>query len=246
MDHYGLIGGKLSHSFSASWFSDKFKRESIDAAYENYELTSADELPALIQKVENLRGLNVTIPFKKSIIPFLDELHSSAAECGAVNTIKIERSNNTVKLIGYNTDGPAFYVSLSPLLKQSHKKALILGTGGAAGAVSAVLNMICVPSILISRFKDNGFPVYADINERVMQEYTLVINCTPIGMFPDQNNFPELPYHSFSEAHIAYDLIYNPAETMFMKQAASFGATVKNGLDMLHRQAELAWQIWNS
>lgn len=246
MDQYGLTGGQLSHSFSASWFSEKFKREAIDAVYENYELKSADELPALIKDNENLRGLNVTIPFKKSVISFLDELHSSAKECGAVNTIKVERSNNSVRLIGYNTDGPAFYVTLSPLLKPSHKKALILGTGGAATAVNAVFNMMELPSVMISRNKEKGFPVYADITERVMREYTIIVNCTPVGMYPDQSSFPELPYHCFSEAHIAYDLIYNPAETLFMKKAASLGAVVKNGLDMLHRQAELAWQIWNS
>jgi shikimate dehydrogenase len=245
VDHYGLIGGKLSHSFSAAWFTKKFKAEGIQATYANYELKTADEVLRLIQEIKFLRGLNVTIPFKIDVIPFLDKLDVSAQETGAVNTIKITEINSEKFLTGFNTDTLAFEETIQPLLKKNHQKALILGTGGAALAVRSALQRLKMESIMVSRSKKNHSIIYSEIDQKIMRQYSVIINCTPEGMFPAVENMPALPVQYLTSAHLVYDLIYNPEETLLLKKAAAAGAATKNGLDMLHRQAELAWEIWN-
>lgn len=246
MDQYGLTGSKLSHSFSASWFSEKFKREGIDAAYSNYELHSVNQLRNLVNDVSNLKGLNVTIPFKIDVIPLLNELHSSATESGAVNTIKIYRSSSEIIMKGFNTDSLAFEQTLKPLLKPHHRSAMILGTGGAAMAVKAALNRLHIDSLMISRSADEKQIAYKDITDKWMLQHQLIVNCTPVGMFPDMNVMPLVPMQYMTSSHLVYDLIYNPGETLLLKRAAEKGATVKNGLDMLHLQAELSWEIWSN
>ena len=245
MDRYGLIGGKLSHSFSASYFSEKFISEGIDASYANYELKSAGEILQLVNDIEGLHGLNVTIPFKIDVLPLMDQLHSSAVEACAVNTIKITTTTTGKVLTGFNTDSLAFEETLKPLLTTQHAKALILGTGGAASAVKAALQRLKMDYIMVSRASKADSISYSEIDKPLLQQYNVIINCTPSGMFPGIDRMPDLPMQFITSSNLVYDLIYNPAETLLLKKAKEAGATIKNGLDMLHRQAELAWEIWN-
>ncbi len=244
MLNFGLIGRSLSHSFSKSYFDKKFKELGLqDHAYLNFELKTIDEFKKVL-KTENLKGLNITNPYKEEIIPFLDELSIEAKEIGAVNCIKIENG----KAIGYNTDAYGFGQSIKPFLDTTHERALILGTGGAAKAVAYSIKKIG-PEVFYattSAKKNATTFFYNEINDRMMTAFKLIINTTPLGLFPNINEAPALPYHLFTDKHLAYDLIYNPEQTLFLKQAKEKGAITMNGLSMLHLQAEKSWEIWNS
>lgn len=240
---FGLLGRNISYSFSRGYFADKFKNEKIENCdYVNFDIPSISDFPSIINNTPNLKGLNVTIPYKQEVIPFLDELSGNAKKIGAVNTITISKKGKTK---GYNTDYYGFKKSLKPLLKKRHQKALILGTGGASKGVAYALEQLNISYTYVSRTPEKEALAYADLNETIFKEYLLVINCSPIGTSPNTDKCPEIPYEYFTEKHIAYDLIYNPAETLFMQKAKEKGAIVKNGLDMLVFQAEKAWQIWN-
>lgn len=244
---YGLTGCPLCHSFSEKYFSEKFERENIGECYRLFPLTDLQSLDVLLTKNADLRGLNVTIPYKKDIIKYLDALSVDAEIIGAVNVVKIHRNPDLEKpvLIGYNTDWKGFSLSLSPLLSGNEKSALVLGTGGASAAVIFALKELGIKPVMVSRHMREGVITYADINGKILSENLLIINTTPLGMFPDIDTAPPLPYHLLSSSHICYDLVYNPAETEFMKRCRQMGTIVKNGLEMLHIQAELSWEIWN-
>lgn len=251
MDTYGLIGKPLSHSFSARYFNHKFEQEGVKAVYINLELDSVEELLPTIEGLPHLKGLNVTIPYKRDVIPLLDELSPEAARIGAVNVININRrTDNTFTLSGFNSDYIGFAESLRPLVaNRQHFKALVLGTGGASLAVKAVLDDFDIPYLSVSRTSVHNAShiiTYADLTPDIINAHNLVINTTPVGMSPNIDAHLPLPWSGFSSNHIAYDLIYNPEQTSFMQHAQQFGAITKNGLDMLHRQAEAAWKIWNS
>ncbi|RAU83918.1 shikimate dehydrogenase family protein [Pontibacter arcticus] len=240
MRKYGLIGKKLGHSFSKRYFTEKFKNESIhDAAYDLYELESINELPGLLAKEPELVGLNVTIPYKEAVIPFLDELDEAAARIGAVNTIRI--SNGKTK--GFNTDYIGFSATLSEFYTGAGK-ALVLGTGGAAKAVCVALQDLGILYTSVSRQGGNNALTYEQIDQGVLQKYDLIINTTPLGMFPDQDTVPLLPFQSITPQHYIYDLVYNPETTLLMQKGLDKGAKVLSGLPMLYRQAKEAWAIW--
>ena len=245
MRTFGIIGYPLSHSFSSEYFSDKFQDENIDAQYINFPITTISEFGELV-KSNDLAGLNVTMPYKEQIIPFIDELDLEAKETGAVNLIKILKNGDNLKLIGCNTDVYGFEKSLRPLLKPWHNKALILGTGGAAKAVKYVLSSLGIESNFVSRFVKYNNLVYRSLTNKIIKEHKLIINATPVGMNPDNKHFPDIPYKGFSEEHLAYDLIYNPAFTRFLRKAEKYGAAIKNGREMFVLQAKKSWEIWNS
>ncbi|HEY1032114.1 MAG TPA: shikimate dehydrogenase [Flavipsychrobacter sp.] len=236
---YGLIGYPLKHSFSPAYFKDKFTRLGIDATYHAYAIPTIHELPELIKKHPSLAGLNVTIPYKEQVLSYLDEVDSIAQQIGAVNCIAIHAG----KLKGYNTDVIGFADSLKPLLQPHHTDALILGTGGASLAVAYALGQLGIRYTKVSRAV--GDIVYADLRPEHIATHTLIINTTPVGMFPDVDAFPDLPYEAITDKHLLYDLIYNPAETAFLAKGKAQGATIKNGHEMLVLQAEASWQIWN-
>jgi shikimate dehydrogenase len=242
MINFGLIGISLSHSFSKTYFEKKFTEQGLkDHAYLNFELQNIEEIKTVF-KTDNLKGLNVTNPYKEEVVPFLDELSLEAKEIGAVNCIKIENG----KTKGFNTDAYGFGQSIKPFLDTTHEKALILGTGGASKAVAYSLKKTGVEvfhATTSDKQKANTF-FYNEINERMMEAFKLVINTTPLGLFPNVNESPALPYHLFTDKHLAYDLIYNPEQTLFLKQAKEKGALTINGLSMLHLQAEKSWEIW--
>ncbi len=242
MKNFGLIGRSLLHSFSKTYFEKKFKEQKLlDHAYLNFELKTIEEFKTVL-KTENLKGLNVTNPFKEEIIPFLDELSTEAKEIGAVNCIKIRNG----KSIGYNTDAYGFGQSIKPFLDTTHERALILGTGGASKAVAYSLKKTGTEIFYAttSAKKNTNTFFYDEINDRMMTAFKLIINTTPLGLFPNVNQAPALPYHLFTDKHLAYDLIYNPEQTLFLKQAKEKGAITINGLSMLHLQAEKSWEIW--
>lgn len=243
---YGLIGKKLGHSFSADFFNQKFAEEGIDAVYHLFPLPSIQKFPKLLENHPSLRGLNVTIPYKQEVIPFLNSLSEEAKEIGAVNVIKIERTETGVGLKGFNTDCIGFRDSLQPLLPPEVKEALILGTGGASKAVKYVLEKLGIKPLLVSRSPGKGNITYDSINAEILSRCLLIVNTTPLGMSPNVESYPPLPYNLLTPSHICYDLVYNPAVTEFMKRSAAMGATVKNGLEMLEGQAIAAWQIWNN
>lgn len=247
MKKYGLIGFPLSHSFSKKFFNEKFKRENSDEIYENYEISSIDLLPEIIASDPNLIGLNVTIPYKEKVIPFLDELDYSSSEVGAVNTIRIVRKNGSVVLKGYNTDTFGFETSLKPLLNEFHKKALILGTGGASKAIKFVLRKLEIQfiSASIEELMENEIP-YELVDKKLIQEHLLIINATPLGTYPTADAFPPIPYEHIGNKHLLFDLVYNPAVTRFMEKGSARGAIVKNGLEMLELQALKSYSIWNA
>ncbi len=247
MDLYGLLGYPLGHSFSASFFNEKFRREGIDADYRNFELPDIGDLMELIAEYPEIRGLNVTIPYKQQIIPYLTKLSDQAKEIGAVNTVRLVygSDNELVALEGYNTDAPAFARTLAPLLPLEPISALVLGFGGAARAVCAALQWLGIPYTVVSRRPAEGQLSYDGLIPEVIAANRLIVNTTPLGMYPKVEDCPPLPYELLTQDHICYDLVYNPAETLFMKKAAAAGARTCNGLAMLHLQALLAWQIWN-
>jgi shikimate dehydrogenase len=244
MKKLGLLGKNISYSFSENYFTNKFKNQKIDVAfsYENFDIDNIENFSTILKNNPELIGLNVTIPYKEAIIPFLDELSENAQKIGAVNTIKISANG---KLFGDNTDFFGFNKSLEPLLKPHHKKALILGTGGAAKAVAFGLKKLNIDSIFVSRQEKENTITYNKIDAKTFDEYQIIINCTPLGTFPKTELFPDIPYQYFTSKHIAFDLIYNPEKTEFLKNAENNGAITKNGYDMLVFQAEKAWEIWN-
>lgn len=240
---FGLLGRNISYSFSKGHFTKKFDKKKYEGyTYENFDIQEINVLPEIIKNTAHLKGLNVTIPYKEEVIPFLDKLSKKAKKIGAVNTIKVSKKG---KLKGYNTDYFGFLKSLKPLLQSHHKKALILGTGGASKGVAFALEELGIEYTFVSRKASENAIDYSQINAEIFQEYQIIINSTPIGTSPNIEACPYIPYEFFSEQHIAYDLIYNPAETQFLKNAAAHGAQIKNGLDMLVFQAEKAWEIWN-
>ena len=239
---FGLIGKNISYSFSRGYFARKFEDSSLkNHIYENFDLEEITEFPSLMKNTPGIRGLNVTIPYKELIIPYLDELEESARKIGAVNTIKIRDS----KLIGFNTDAYGFQKSIEPHIQKYHRKALILGTGGASKAIAYVLENLDIPFKFISRTgKNNGF-TYEELDAEILEAHTIVINCTPVGTFPDVSGKPAIPYTAIGKHHLLFDLIYNPKKTAFLLSGEQQGATILNGLKMLELQAEKAWEIWN-
>lgn len=239
---YGLIGRKLSHSFSKSFFENKFQTLNIDSVYENFEIETITQIKDVFA-ASDLAGLNVTIPYKEAVIPFLDGLDESAKSVGAVNCIQIKNG----KHIGYNTDVFGFRQMIKPFLESHHERALILGKGGAAKAVAHVLNELGLNVFFVTRNPKGGNDFsYDDINEAMIHSCGIIVNTTPVGMFPDIENAPAIPFEFLSDQNLVVDLIYNPKETSFMKKAKSFGANAINGETMLHQQAEKSWEIWNS
>lgn len=247
MKKYGLIGYPLTHSFSKRFFTEKFETEKIESTYENFEIDSIQKFPEIIKNNPEVIGLNVTIPYKEQVIPFLDDLNDSAREVGAVNTIKIIRSDSEVQLKGFNTDTWGFENSLVPLLKNHHSKALILGTGGASKALKYVLKKLEIKfiSASIEELQENEIR-YEEIDEKMMAERLLIINATPLGTYPKTDTFPPIPYEFINEKHLLFDLVYNPEVTQFMSKGKANGATVKNGYEMLLGQALKSYEIWNS
>jgi shikimate dehydrogenase len=242
MRHFGLIGFPLSHSFSKGYFAAKFEKEGItDAVYDTYPIPEIGEFPNLTQKIEGLVGLNVTIPYKEQVIPFLDELHPAAAAMGAVNTILFKNGKSK----GFNTDVYGFQKSLEPLLKAHHTHALVLGTGGASKAVVYALNELGISWKYVSRTGNETQLSYQDLTPEIIAQHTLIINTSPVGMYPNVSDCPEIPYDAIGSQHLLYDLVYNPAETLFLTKGKAQGAEIKNGLEMLHLQAERAWEIWS-
>lgn len=238
---FGLIGMPLTQSFSKNFFTEKFEREHIsDAQYELFPLENISALEELLAERADLRGLNVTIPYKEQVLPFLHLLHDEVKNIGACNCIKIEDG----QLTGFNTDAPAFKQSLQALLQPHHNKALILGTGGASKAVEYVLHQLEIEYILVSRKKGGGL-VYEDLCKEIIEDYPLLINATPLGSFPKVDAAPSIPYQYISAKNYLYDLVYNPAKTLFLQKGEERGAIIKNGYEMLVRQAELSWHIWN-
>lgn len=246
MQKYGLIGYPLGHSFSKTYFNQKFEAEKIDAEYLNFEIPTIKEFKSVLKETPELRGLNVTIPYKEQVIPYLDDLDEDARLIGAVNVIKFTKGLfGKTKLKGYNSDIIGFKQSIEPLLNESHRKALILGTGGASKAVFQGLKQLGVGSTLVSRKPKEFCITYEEITPKMMEQYTVIVNTTPLGMFPNVNACPNIPYDLLTPNHLLYDLLYNPDETLFMKKGKEKGATVKNGLEMLLLQAFAAWEIWH-
>lgn len=246
MDKYGLIGYPLGHSFSKSYFNEKFENEGINAEYINFEIPTLDSLPEILASNPELKGLNVTIPYKEKVISYLDSISPEARAIGAVNVIRIDHKGNDTYLKGFNSDVIGFTKSIEPLLERFHKKALILGTGGASKAVNFGLKSLGLETVFVSRFERPGTIQYSQITPDIIQEYNVIVNCTPCGMYPHIDECPQLPYEAMTSKNILYDLLYNPDETLFMKKGAQHGATVKNGLEMLLLQAFASWEFWHN
>jgi shikimate dehydrogenase len=247
MRTFGLIGFPLSHSFSKKFFTAKFETESIaDCQYELFPIEEANEMLALIAAQPSLCGLNVTIPHKLNVLPYLDSIEDAAQRIGAVNCIAIDQQGDRPILKGYNTDAYGFAESLKPLLKEHHQRALIFGDGGAAKAVKYVLAQLGIPYLVVVRNAAPGALLYSDVTSALLETHHLLINTTPLGMVPKLDTAPLIPYQFLGENHLAYDLVYNPEETLFMNRAKAQGAKVKNGLEMLYLQAERSWYIWNN
>ena len=241
MRQFGLIGRNISYSFSKSYFADKFINENIvDAVYNVFDLQQIDEVEKVFA-TEGLVGFNVTIPYKQEIIPFLDELSPEAKAIGAVNTVLIKNG----KRIGHNTDCYGFHHSILPLLDSHYKKALVLGNGGAAKAVFYILDELNIAYKIVSRTTLENKITYDDLDEEIISQHQIIINCSPVGTFPNIENAPLLPYQFINEKHLLYDLIYNPPVTKFLENGQNNGAKIKNGHEMLVLQAEKAWKIWN-
>ena len=244
MDKYGLIGFPLEHSFSIS-FNQKFCDENIDAVYENFEISDINMLPEIVDSNPDLKGLNVTIPYKEKVISYLDSISPEAVSIGAVNVVRVVHENDKVILKGFNSDVIGFTKSIEPMLESYHKKALILGTGGASKAINYGLKALGLETVFVSRYERPDTIQYKDITPDIVREYNVIVNCTPCGMYPNVDECPYLPYEAMDSKTILYDLTYNPSETLFMKKGAQYGANTKNGLEMLLLQAFASWDIWN-
>lgn len=243
---YGLIGYPLGHSFSQRFFTEKFEKEKIDACYSNFEIPDIHDIHNVLSSTPHLRGFNVTIPYKEAIIPFLSSLSDEAIEIGAVNVVKVEkREGDCFDLRGYNSDVVGFIDSIKHLLTEDHQQALVLGTGGASKAIIYGLCKLGIKAQLVSRRKSQNTICYADLSQEVFSEFKLIVNCTPLGTYPNINEAPDIPYGYLSDRHLLYDLVYNPEETEFLRRGREYGAKVKNGAEMLKLQALEAWRIWN-
>tara|TARA_R110001583_G_scaffold123082_1_gene274404 strand:- start:24417 stop:25163 length:747 start_codon:yes stop_codon:yes gene_type:complete len=242
---FGLIGKDISYSFSKKYFTDKFQKLGLNSyKYKNYDLPEIEEFPFITyQREDDFKGFNVTIPYKQSIIKYLDEVEGDALKIGAVNTIKVTEDN---KLVGYNTDVHGFKMALEPLLEKQHKKALILGTGGASKAIAYALDILEIEYKFVSRNSLENNLIYSNLNQQIIETYPLIINCSPLGTHPNIEESPNIPYEFITDKHLLFDLIYNPSETKFLKEGKKRGANIKNGLEMLELQAEKSWNIWNS
>lgn len=243
MPRFGLIGRNISYSFSRGYFTEKFSKSGLsDHRYDNFDLEDIARFPELIREYPDLKGLNVTIPYKEAILPYLDNLSPEARKIGAVNTICLHSGKRT----GHNTDVTGFLGSLRPLLRPQDRNALILGTGGASKAVAHALTQLGIHFRYVSRNPQPGQLTYSDLDAGIIREVQLIINCTPLGTFPDVAQRPDIPYGALGPDHLLYDLIYNPDQTTFLGEGLQRGARIKNGLEMLQLQAEKAWELWNS
>ena len=244
---YGLIGYPLGHSFSRSFFTKKFQEEKIDAEYLNFEIPEVSTLLRIIQEHPHLKGVNVTLPHKVAVIPLLHELSPEAAAIGAVNVIRITHTpTGETYLKGFNSDVIGFTDSIRPLLKSYHRKALVLGTGGASKAICRGLENLGIEWTYVSRNSGPDSLTYSQLTPMILKEYTVIVNCSPVGMYPKVDQCPSLPYECLTASHLLYDIVYNPTTTLFMKRGAKQGATVKNGIEMLERQAIASWEFWNA
>ena len=242
---YGLIGYPLGHSFSREYHNNRFERNGIDAEYRNYELSDIGELTELIKSQSSLMGLNVTIPYKELVIPYLDAIDDVAKRIGAVNVIKISRENGTVRMVGYNSDYTGFRTSIQNYLQPNHTHALVFGSGGASKAVSTALQDLGLEVQIVSRTPGIGEISYDAITPEIMSQYKVLVNTTPLGMYPNIETCIEIPYELITPQHLCYDVVYNPQTTMFMRNALQQGAVVFNGMQMLIGQADAAWDIWS-
>ncbi|MBO4443783.1 MAG: shikimate dehydrogenase [Bacteroidaceae bacterium] len=245
MELYGIIGNPLKQSFSQKYFTEFFGKTGRDARYSLFYLESIKDFPALVKEYPEMIGLNVTIPYKQQVIPYLDTLDESASAIGAVNVIRVSHQDGRIFLSGHNSDFIGFRDSIKPLLRPHHRKALILGTGGASKAVDYALRQLGIETTFVSRTPATGQLAYGQLDQNIMQEYTIVVNTTPLGMFPDVDSCADIPYQLLGERHLCYDVVYNPEKTLFLQKAEEKGATIKNGLEMLYLQAQEAWKIWN-
>lgn len=246
MKKYGLIGYPLGHSFSMGYFNEKFKNEAINAVYENFEIPDIQDITTVIGSNPDLAGFNVTIPYKEKVMDYLDYIAPEAAEIGAVNVVKVTHNGERAVLKGFNSDVVGFVNSIKPLLRPLHKKALVLGTGGASKAVEYGLRKLGLETIKVSRTEKDNTITYGQVTPELLSEYKVIVNCTPCGMAPHFDECPNLPYDNIDDSFLLYDLIYNPEETLFLRKGKEKDATVKNGLEMLLLQAEEGWNIWNS
>ena len=244
MDKYGLIGYPLEHSFSRNYFNEKFRNERIDAEYDNFEIPSIENLKEVLETTPNLRGLNVTIPYKEEVIRFLDELSAEARAIGAVNVIRVTHKGSKTVLKGFNSDVIGFTRSIESMLEPLHRKALILGTGGAAKAVDYGLKSLGLGTLFVSRTARPGVITYNDVTPDLIRSHKVIVNCTPLGMYPHVDSCPPLPYEAMDSHTLLYDLLYNPDETLFMQKGRQQGAITKNGLEMLLLQAFASWEMW--
>lgn len=242
-NRFGLVGKNISYSFSKGYFAQKFKELDLEYhTYENFDLKQIEYFKQLIANNTELKGLNVTIPYKEAIIPYLRSLNKKAEKIGAVNTIKFTKKG----LKGYNTDIYGFKKSIIPFLKKRHKKALILGTGGASKAIAFVFTELGIDFKYVSRNPSNNQISYESLDEIILKDYLVIVNCTPIGTYPNTEERPNIPYELITGKHLLFDLIYNPEKTSFLKKGEAQGAIICNGLRMLELQAEKSWKIWNS
>jgi shikimate dehydrogenase len=247
MNLLGLVGYPLTHSFSVDYFAKKFAREKIrDYEYLNFPIDNISKFPLLLDEQPDLTGLNVTIPYKEKIIPYLNELDPTAAKIGAVNTVKIARDNRKKHLSGYNTDAYGFHHSLTPVLQKKHTGALILGTGGASKAVAYVFDQLGIDFLFVSRTPSKGQTSYREISLPIISKHLIIVNTSPLGTYPDVDTYPDIPYDLLTPDHILYDLVYNPPETAFLRFGREKGATCINGQKMLELQAEKSWEIWTT
>ena len=243
MAKFGLVGKNIDYSFSRSYFADKFNKEGLNHSYVNFDIQSIEEFPEIFTNNQNLKGLNVTIPYKEEVIPFLNKLNKTAKKIGAINTIKVTKKG---KLVGYNTDYYGFKKSIEPFLESHHKSALILGTGGASKAIAFALKKLGITYNYVSRkISDKAKFSYQSLSEDNIKSHTIIINCTPLGTHPNTNICPDIPYEALTNKHLLFDLIYNPEETKFLSIGKLKGATICNRYRMLELQAEKSWNIWN-
>lgn len=243
MAKYGLVGKNIDYSFSKAFFTKKFEKEKSSDSYSNFDIDSIEKLAEVLAQNPDLKGLNVTIPYKETVIPYLDKIDREAKKIGAVNTIKIEKNGT---LIGYNTDHYGFAKALANFFPMADKTALILGTGGASKAIAYVLEAMCFDFAFVSRDKSDTAITYSQLNQEIIAKHCLIVNCTPLGTFPNIQLYPAIPYEFLSDKHILFDLIYNPRETEFLKRGFAKGARVINGQKMLEYQAKKSWKIWKS